>query len=310
MAIIKNPATIIQQGGFDIAPYITANSSNHYPMFGSQALFPSGLDLKLNLSKMQGVEYLFLSNLSSLASIELTLSETLTNFAGVFMGAANIKKIVLNSSILAVKGWRNAFNGCSALEEIAGEINLSDSTNNDIEYMFWACGALKEVRFAENSIGFNFGHGRYGSSLNSCPLLSNESIISVANALQEGTSALSLTLHATPKAACSTILGVVSQEANHLQLITGGNWEYTINKSTFASAVNDAGGEYSFSFNGTSWENNSTVVNLADYGITISGTPASGDMLVVDFYHRFTADQNGDTYLDEFITDVKGWSLA
>lgn len=56
-----------------------------------------------------------------------------------------------------------------------------------------------------------------------------------------------------------------------------------------ASGVADFGakvgksGEYAFMYNGTAWELNSKVVNVADYGITVTGSPVAGDMIDVNY---------------------------
>lgn len=62
---------------------------------------------------------------------------------------------------------------------------------------------IEEIRFVENTAAGNCALG--GSGTNGA-YLSDETIISIANALQAA-SGLVLTLHATPKARCSTIMG-------------------------------------------------------------------------------------------------------
>ena len=42
-------------------------------------------------------------------------------------------------------------------------------------------------------------------------------------------------------------------------------------------------GEYAFMYNGTKWELNSKEVNIADYGITVTGTAVAGDMIDVNY---------------------------
>ena len=54
----------------------------------------------------------------------------------------------------------------------------------------------------------------------------------------------------------------------------------TINKSVFYSQLNSPG-TYTFSYNGSSWRYNGGNVQLSTYGLTISGTPVSGDYISV-----------------------------
>lgn len=53
----------------------------------------------------------------------------------------------------------------------------------------------------------------------------------------------------------------------------------------FTNQVSDVGGDYEFSYDGTSWKLSGSNVTLSDYGITISNdvTPTSGDTLTVRF---------------------------
>lgn len=52
---------------------------------------------------------------------------------------------------------------------------------------------------------------------------------------------------------------------------------------TFGGAVNGASGEYAFSFDGSKWTYNSTVIDLTTYGVTPTGDPAEGDKIVVSY---------------------------
>ena len=69
----------------------------------------------------------------------------------------------------------------------------------------WFNTALKNVEFAPNSI-----HGYAYTFFNNTPNLSDDTIISVCNALRAD-SVSTFTLEATPKARCDEILGTVSQ---------------------------------------------------------------------------------------------------
>ena len=54
---------------------------------------------------------------------------------------------------------------------------------------------------------------------------------------------------------------------------------------TFLSAVSETGGDYEFTYDGSSWKLSGSAISLSTYGITISSdvTPASGDTITVHF---------------------------
>ena len=58
----------------------------------------------------------------------------------------------------------------------------------------------------------------------------------------------------------------------------------TVTKATFASKVNEVTGTYAFIHDGTNWQLNSDNVTLAQYGISVTGTPVEGDTLTVVYY--------------------------
>ena len=72
--------------------------------------------------------------------------------------------------------------------------------------------------------------------------------------------------------------------------------DYTI----FGSQVNESG-EYLFVYDGSNWLYNNQIVNLANYSISFTGTPVSGDTLKVAY------EQTDDTvdlrYTNEAITE-------
>ena len=51
--------------------------------------------------------------------------------------------------------------------------------------------------------------------------------------------------------------------------------------NTFATEVDDAAGTYSFSYDGSNWELAGEDVTLASYGLTVSGSAAANDTIVV-----------------------------
>jgi hypothetical protein len=95
------------------------------------------------------------------------------------------------------------FYSCSNLEEIYGEpFDTSGIISVNNMPSFNLCPNLKKIIFKENTIKFNI-------SFSSSPLLEDDTIISIANGLNESVTSQTLTLHATSKAKCSTIMGTV-----------------------------------------------------------------------------------------------------
>lgn len=66
-----------------------------------------------------------------------------------------------------------------------------------------------------------------------------------------------------------------------------------INASTFSTGVSGAKGKYTFTYDTDHWEYDGSSVNIAStYGITVTGTPADGDTIVVDFDPKGANDSN------------------
>lgn len=59
----------------------------------------------------------------------------------------------------------------------------------------------------------------------------------------------------------------------------------TVTAATFSTAVSGASGVYEFEYSGsdTSWQYDGTDITTTTYGIAVTGTPADGDKITVDF---------------------------
>lgn len=55
----------------------------------------------------------------------------------------------------------------------------------------------------------------------------------------------------------------------------------SVTAETFAAKVENASGSYVFSHDGTDWKLSGGTVTIADYGISLTGSPASGDTVTV-----------------------------
>lgn len=69
-----------------------------------------------------------------------------------------------------------------------------------------------------------------------------------------------------------------------------------VNRTTFETAVDNIAGTYSFNYDGTNWLLNEETATLNTYGITYSGTPATGDTIAI----VFTSSAPADTSRQEF----------
>ncbi len=65
--------------------------------------------------------------------------------------------------------------------------------------------------------------------------------------------------------------------------VTSGIEWASVTASTFANAVNNVNGTYNFIFNGSNWLLNNNSVNLATYGVVVTGTPVNNDKISVLF---------------------------
>lgn len=145
------------------------------------------------------------------------------------------------------QGFQSVYGGgVSSLKSIIGlDMRYANTGNYTYGEAFRNLTKLENVTLIPNTFGKNtIGASGNTLSLRDCSLLTDESLISIANGLCAD-HVSTVQLHATPGARLSTIMGTVSQET-------------------------DDTGTYSF----------------------------------------FTASENGDTSLEDFITVTKGWTIA
>ena len=84
-----------------------------------------------------------------------------------------------------------------------------------------------------------------------------------------------------------TVNGIQSESISHTE---PESLTVTIDAATWREAVSN-GGTYTFSYDGTNWKQGGSVVTLASYGMSITGTPESGDVVVVN-YAKATSSAN------------------
>ena len=74
----------------------------------------------------------------------------------------------------------------------------------------------------------------------------------------------------------------VQKETGLSVTVTGGVTSATVDEDTFLLKTGHAGNAaYEFIFDGAAWHLNGEAVEMSQYGITVSGTPAEGDAVVV-----------------------------
>lgn len=79
----------------------------------------------------------------------------------------------------------------------------------------------------------------------------------------------------------------------------------TVNSTTFQDVVGDVTETYDFTYNGTSWIFESNPVEIEDYGITVIGEPASGDVIIIDFTAGTWTDYiQAQSLADKYVTDT------
>ena len=75
---------------------------------------------------------------------------------------------------------------------------------------------------------------------------------------------------------------LVDKESGVSATVNGSITGATVNEDTFIEAIGHSGtAAYEFIYNGSVWHHNGEGVELINYGITVTGTPAADDTVVV-----------------------------
>lgn len=179
-------------------------------------------DITLNLLNATTINNLFNTSSATVDAtnynvehITVNCPNTLLQVGGMFFANPAdtvLKRVTLNFDTSNATSAVNFFRGCQALEVIDGTpLDFSSVTTASGLNMFNQCSALKEVRFAENSIKYNFVVSYFSD-------LSADTIQSIIDGLVDltGGTAQTLTLHAT-------VGGKLTDEQK--ATITAKNWE-------------------------------------------------------------------------------------
>lgn len=150
---------------------------------------------------------------------------TITAMARAFDNMQNgFKEIALNFSTAAVTAWAATFTNCYSLTTITSPLDLSGATSIGTNAFSFGIG-IQNISFVANTIPLSIKIG--GSAL------TNASIISIANGLDETAAGETLTLSATPKAKCTTIMGTVAMDDSSTYHVFSENASGTVTLESF-----------------------------------------------------------------------------
>ena len=98
---------------------------------------------------------------------------------------------------------------------------------------------------------------------------------------------------------------LVSEGGSASASISGtGITDASVNVIEFQAEMGDTTGSYVFSYDGSIWEYNSEEVDLTDYGISYTGTAASGDTITISYTESTWSNYiTAPTVASQFVTD-------
>lgn len=162
--------------------------------------------------------YLFYScsNLKELPALDFSSG---TNFSYFLDGCFQIKTATIRTRYYTGLNFNHCFNGVLGLTEVTlSAISIGTATN-----MFYNCGNLVTINgmlnFTANASllrafslcrsleNITLGSVSTDISFSSSPLLTTNSLLSIANALNSSVTGRTITLHTTSKTNCDNILG-------------------------------------------------------------------------------------------------------
>lgn len=153
------------------------------------------------------IHFLYLTSLNSafrevtgVKNLILSSEKRIGDFTTFSYSSASIEMMdFTNLKTASSVNYNGAFWNMTNLKTFIG-LNLSGATN--VLNIFTSTTKLENLSVVPNSCSISI-------SYNACSKLTDNSVISIANSLISGN--YTLTLHATPKAKLSTIMGTVSQ---------------------------------------------------------------------------------------------------
>lgn len=194
---------------FQMESYVNSITEAFYPGQTASEIpllsFPKRI--KLNLPQCKSIAGAFRQYIASapyasgIEEVELTLTRPCQ--AQNFLNRnTTVKKVSFPNGLTITGGIYYFISGNTALEEVIGEISILPGITYDVTTAFQGTN-LKTISFAHNTLYFP-------NTVFASPVLTDESLVSIANGLNPTVSGASLSLHATPKANLSLIVGTVA----------------------------------------------------------------------------------------------------
>ena len=137
------------------------------------------------------------SSCTYIDNLQLSIKEN----AYVKFGSGNLQTISFDKTVCINVNYAFAFD--TKLKKIDGIIDLSNTSANATFNMFANCFFLEDVRFTKSPLKVQPSSTIFANARS----LSDDSIASIANALDETQTGYSIKLDDTPKAKCSTLMG-------------------------------------------------------------------------------------------------------
>jgi len=166
--------------------------------------FPAGTSLRISLAATGGTLTEMFRLCTGLEVLELTPPD-ISCKVNYFIYSSDIRLLRL-TGYLRVSDFTNFATRCSALEEIEGVIDLTESSSN--EGCFGSCPQLREVRFTPESIKLSI-------SFKQSDQLSADTVASIVAGLATVAETQTLTFHDAVKATLTD---------DQTALITAKNW--------------------------------------------------------------------------------------
>ena len=200
-AIGENMPKVYDAGKNWVFRYMTQPNGLFY-----KAAFPEGSSLRVSLPNCSSLLTEMFRLATGLHTLELQLPDVLSK-ANYMFYSCSLRVLRLPNG-LRVSDFVNFANRCEQLEEVWGNLDLTESSSND--GCFGSCNLLREVRFVPNSIRKSISFKQSGQ-------LSEASVASILAGLATVETTQTLTLHDTVKATL-TNAQIAALEAKNWQL--------------------------------------------------------------------------------------------
>lgn len=162
-----------------------------------------------NATEIAGLNRVTTDSLSGKLTFVISIPNQIATQSNFFrvLNYSNIQYYFNFPQGLRYSGTPYNFYDIKNVVEIIGEIDMSGASAIGASCMQRPT-SLRKIFFKPNSAKVMFSFNEWGGA----PLLEDESIISIANGLNEFVTGQTLVLHATPKARCSAIVGTVAMD--------------------------------------------------------------------------------------------------